>query len=203
MSRSRLKRSVPALHGSKAGRSSPAGPARPAPLPGAATSPDLLPPAGRGGRLTWRGRAAWVTGPRRAFSPAPAPRPFCPSAGRGRGAQDGRTGRVPPARAGVPGPVRERFVARPPARSGGAPRSTDAQPAPRPGHVPAAEPAANKGAWGAGQPRTSGPATVTKRLCRRAPPAAGPRAGTRGRAPALLTKAAARGVRTHRNMSTH
>lgn len=88
-----------------------------------------------------------------------------------------------PAPESRPGP---RALRCPPARRvRGRARSTDAQPAPRPGHVPAAEPRGKQRGLGRRPARrTSGPATVTKRLlCRRAPrppPGLGP---GRGRAP--------------------
>lgn len=84
-----------------------------------------------------------------------------------------------------PGPGPRALRCSPARRVRGRARSTDAQPAPRPGHVPAAEPRGKQRGLGRRPAhRTSGPATVTKRLlCRRAPrppPGLGP---GRGRAP--------------------
>lgn len=183
MSRSRPERSVPAAP-TALRLAAPRLPARPAP-PRGGDKPRLA-PAGR------EGRAAHLAGPR-SLGHGSAPR-LQSGAGaeailserRSRPRSAGWPHRPSPAGPRrSPGPGPRALRCSPARRVRGRARSTDAQPAPRPGHVPAAEPRGKQRGLGRRPAhRTSGPATVTKRLlCRRAPrppPGLGP---GRGRAP--------------------
>lgn len=199
MSRSRLGGACQRSHGSKAGRSSPAG--QPAPARGG-DKPRLARPGGAGGSP---GGAAQPGSRVRAAPSVRRRRRGHLSERRSRPRSAGWPHRPSPA-----GPAPESrarsasasLLARPPGPGRSAAALTRS---PRPARAtsPLRAPRQTKGPGApAGPPDVrAGDGHKAASVPPGAPPAAEPRAGTRAGAE-LLTKAAARGVRTHRNMST-